>query len=177
MVDTMRLTCPTCGAKLEVTEDMERFACLHCGNEMLVIRRGGAASIEPVVRELERVRDGAVRTASELAIERLDRELIELRREKGQTGLGSCVLVLACSGVVALAACIALFAVGSQSPDTGSSLVCVGLMVAPAMVGLAFAFRRLQKGKQQEEELDSLIAGKIQERRRHQEVVGNVPRE
>lgn len=46
MLETTRLSCPTCGARLEVTEDMDRFACLHCGNEVLVIRRGGTPSLE-----------------------------------------------------------------------------------------------------------------------------------
>ena len=45
MVETIRLTCPTCGARLEVTEDMDRFACLHCGNEVLVTRRAGTATL------------------------------------------------------------------------------------------------------------------------------------
>ena len=44
--ETIRLTCPTCGARLEATEDIDRFACLHCGNEVLVTRRGGTPSIE-----------------------------------------------------------------------------------------------------------------------------------
>ena len=43
VVETIRLTCPNCRARLQVTEDMDRFACQHCGNEVLVTRRAGTA--------------------------------------------------------------------------------------------------------------------------------------
>lgn len=43
VVETIRLTCPTCRARLQVTQDMDRFACQHCGNEVLVTRRAGTA--------------------------------------------------------------------------------------------------------------------------------------
>ena len=41
MADFVTLSCPSCGGKLEVTRDIERFACAHCGREHIVKRTGG----------------------------------------------------------------------------------------------------------------------------------------
>ena len=41
MPDFITLTCPTCGAKLNITQDLERYACAHCGNEYITNRVGG----------------------------------------------------------------------------------------------------------------------------------------
>ncbi|MFL7795121.1 MAG: hypothetical protein AB8I69_23480 [Anaerolineae bacterium] len=30
-LDSITLTCPSCGGKLQVTNDIDRFACTHCG--------------------------------------------------------------------------------------------------------------------------------------------------
>lgn len=40
MADFITLSCPSCRAKLQITDDIDRFACLHCDNEHLVRRRG-----------------------------------------------------------------------------------------------------------------------------------------
>lgn len=49
------LFCPNCGGKLEITPDIDRFSCKHCGNEQLVHRTGGVVFLAPVVEELKRV--------------------------------------------------------------------------------------------------------------------------
>lgn len=36
MPDFVTLSCPTCGGQLQITKDIERFACGHCGNEHIV---------------------------------------------------------------------------------------------------------------------------------------------
>lgn len=81
MAEIIKLTCPACGGKLELTEDIERFACSYCGNEHVVIRRGGIVSLKPVVEELEQVRVGTDRVASELALARLENEMDDLRSD------------------------------------------------------------------------------------------------
>lgn len=73
--DFVTLTCPRCGGKLEVTKDMERFACAHCGTEHLVLRRGGTVSLAPVMEGIRQVKDTVDRTAAELAIVRLEKEI------------------------------------------------------------------------------------------------------
>jgi predicted RNA-binding Zn-ribbon protein involved in translation (DUF1610 family) len=79
MSDFVTLTCPSCGAKLEITPDMDRFACGYCGTEEIVRRAGGAISLAPVVEGLNQVRAGVDKTASELAIKRLREEIAILQ--------------------------------------------------------------------------------------------------
>lgn len=51
----IKLSCRSCGAKLELTDDIDRFTCLHCGSEWLVNRSGGIASLKAVEDKLEDV--------------------------------------------------------------------------------------------------------------------------
>lgn len=78
MPDFMPLTCPTCGGKLQITPDIERFVCTHCGNEHLVRRGAGIVSLAPVVDSMDALRRATDRTASELAIRRTRDEMAEL---------------------------------------------------------------------------------------------------
>ena len=80
MSDFVTLTCPSCGGKLQITNDIDRFACAHCGAEHAVRRGGGLVSLAPVVAEIRHVRSGVDRTASEMAIPRLTSELAQLER-------------------------------------------------------------------------------------------------
>jgi ribosomal protein S27AE len=48
MVDFITLSCPSCGNKLQITSDIDRFACGACGNEYVVIRKGGIVALKPV---------------------------------------------------------------------------------------------------------------------------------
>ena len=47
-VRLISLDCTGCGATLEISDDMERFACSYCGEQMAVQRRGGSGrQIDP----------------------------------------------------------------------------------------------------------------------------------
>lgn len=85
MTEFITLTCPSCSGKLEITEDIERFACAHCGTEHLIKRGGGIVSLAPVIENVSR---GVNSTASELALTRLKEELsdtkIKLHNAKDQ---------------------------------------------------------------------------------------------
>jgi predicted RNA-binding Zn-ribbon protein involved in translation (DUF1610 family) len=72
------LTCPSCGGKLQITNDIDRFACGHCGNEHVVKRSGGVVALAPVVEGLAKVQVGVDKTASELEVARIERELAVL---------------------------------------------------------------------------------------------------
>ena len=78
MSSSIVLTCPACGGKLEITNDIERFACAHCGREHVVRRGAGIVSLSPVVDAIKKVETGVDKTASELAIARLQREIDDL---------------------------------------------------------------------------------------------------
>lgn len=83
-MDFVTLSCPSCGGKLQITADIERFACSYCGTEHIVRRSGGIISLAPVVEGLKKVQTGVDKTASELAIQRLTREIAELERYYSQ---------------------------------------------------------------------------------------------
>ncbi len=81
MADYVTLTCPSCGGKLHVTNDLERFACGYCGTEHIVRRSGGIVSIAPVIEAVQQVKMGVDRTASELAIARIKGDMQKLSLE------------------------------------------------------------------------------------------------
>lgn len=81
MSEIISMSCPSCGGDLQIVEDIDQFACAHCGNEHIVKRFGNTISLAPVVDQLMRVQAGIDKTASELAIERLSREIGELEKE------------------------------------------------------------------------------------------------
>lgn len=78
MSDIVSLSCPNCNGRLEITQDIDRFSCAHCGTEHIVKRGGGIISLAPV---LENVSKGVDSTASELAIVRLDKEILSLNQK------------------------------------------------------------------------------------------------
>jgi uncharacterized protein YqgQ/ribosomal protein S27E len=82
MSEFITLTCPSCGGKLQITNNVERFACANCGNEHLVKREGGAIFLAPVVETLQNIQSGTDKTASELAISRLKNEIDEIEKIK-----------------------------------------------------------------------------------------------
>jgi hypothetical protein len=78
MADFISLSCPSCGGKLQITSDIDRFACAHCGNEHIVRRSGGIVSLAPVAESLNNIKAGVDKTASELAIKRLSDEISQI---------------------------------------------------------------------------------------------------
>ncbi len=76
------IKCPSCGAKLELTSDMDRFMCGYCGTEMITQRKGGTVSIKPLTEAINRVQVSTDKTAAELAIQRLKSEIDQLNIDK-----------------------------------------------------------------------------------------------
>jgi len=95
MPDFITLTCPQCGGKLQITNDIDRFACQYCGAEHIVRRGGGIVSLAPVMEKLQgieqgisqvitevgRVEKSSSKAAAELAINRIRGEIIEAEAE------------------------------------------------------------------------------------------------
>ena len=75
------LKCPSCGAPLQVKATVETFACAYCASTVQVERSGGAISLHLLKDALRGVQRGTDRTASELAIRRLNEELAQLNQE------------------------------------------------------------------------------------------------
>jgi ribosomal protein S27E len=74
----IKLNCANCGAKLDVYDDMDRFACGFCGTELIAQRRGGTIALKAVTEAIKRVQVGTDKTAAELALARLNEELKKL---------------------------------------------------------------------------------------------------
>jgi DNA-directed RNA polymerase subunit RPC12/RpoP len=90
----INLSCANCGGKLEVYDDMDRFACGYCGTEMLVQRRGGTVALKAVAEAIEKVRKGVDKTAAELAIVRLEKERSELLESEKKSDYSVGLLML-----------------------------------------------------------------------------------
>lgn len=128
------LSCKSCGAKLEVYSDMERFACGYCGTEMIVQRRGGTVALKGVTEAIQRVQVGTDKTAAELALVRLADEKKELEVKLGRLRADNtkeftlgCGGVLLCFGL--LSAVIALGRSEGLSAESG-----IGVPVAAMVV-------------------------------------------
>ena len=65
--DFVTLSCPSCGAKLQVTHELERFACGFCGIELTVQRGGGIISLAHVVEGLEQVQQSVAGAESKIS--------------------------------------------------------------------------------------------------------------
>jgi DNA-directed RNA polymerase subunit M/transcription elongation factor TFIIS len=81
MLDVTILTCPSCGGKLETTQDVDRFVCAHCGTEQIVRRDEDAIASASVSLELAEVKAQLDRATSELAAGQLEEEIEALRKE------------------------------------------------------------------------------------------------
>lgn len=81
MPELFTLTCPTCGAKLRVTNQIHLLVCAACGNEHMVHRDGGALYLAPIAQDVGKIRIGVDRTAAELAVARLSKEIADTNAE------------------------------------------------------------------------------------------------
>jgi predicted RNA-binding Zn-ribbon protein involved in translation (DUF1610 family) len=80
--DFVTLTCSSCGERLQVRDDIDRFACDSCGNEHLVQRQGGtvflAATSTVPVPDSQQISGSVDTTDAELAVVRLTNEVESL---------------------------------------------------------------------------------------------------
>ena len=70
-IRTVKLACISCGASLEIANDVEQIACAHCGTPQRLERSGGAIFLKGITDTLSQVKQGTDKTAAELAIVRL----------------------------------------------------------------------------------------------------------
>ena|GEM_PF-3226017 len=182
MAEIIKLTCPSCGAKLDLTKDVERFACSHCGNEHIVVRRGGIVSLKPVVEALEKVEAGTDRTASELAMARLEKEIYFLRQEMDKPDVGRDVMWLGAVafGLIAgLSLCLVIAMLRSISERTFDStdMVYLAFPTIIALITGAIA-RRLWRAQKPDKawtarkrRLKAQLDAKIAEYQKHRGIV------
>lgn len=84
VVRTVALRCASCGARLEISPDVDQFSCAYCGTEQCVVRSGGTIALKMIGEAIARVESASDRTAAELALQRLSGKIADLEREKSQ---------------------------------------------------------------------------------------------
>jgi hypothetical protein len=84
MLNSIPLKCPNCGANLEITPEMETFACGYCGASQMVTRSGGTVSLRLLTEGIAKVQAGTDKTAAELAIRRLREDYQSLENTYNQ---------------------------------------------------------------------------------------------
>ena len=78
------LACPACGASLTILTGVERLSCTYCAASLAVERRESDGISLSVIQRLQK---GMDRTAAELAIVRLNKEIRDVqRRLQAETG-------------------------------------------------------------------------------------------
>lgn len=179
MAEFATLTCPSCGAKLQVSNDLNRFACAHCGNEHVVNRNGGVVSLSPVVEELKGVRAGVDKTASELAIRRLKEEIADLHDQRNAIKGAGCIDSLfsrtGCFGVIGVfILSIVITNVAWNMDLDGNTIGAVSFGVGLAvLLGIAI-FMEVEGSKSvkiERDKINRLIAEKDQELNHHMNLV------
>jgi predicted RNA-binding Zn-ribbon protein involved in translation (DUF1610 family) len=161
------ISCPNCGAGLDVYSDMERFSCGYCGTAIMAERRGGTVSLKCVTEAIRKVQAGTDKTAAELALARLAKELaankaavqaIE-RRDLG-TSAG-------CAGLVAFVAVTVLAMLVIPSSLSGLVLlVGGGLGLFVSVLVYNDAYRRREAGLEPLRSIAKEIEGKMETARK-----------
>jgi predicted RNA-binding Zn-ribbon protein involved in translation (DUF1610 family) len=129
------LKCPSCGAKLNVHDDMDRFACGYCGNEIAVQRRGGTVALRSITEAIRQVAVGTDRTAAELALQRLEKELNELNGGHNKALENPAVFGLL--GILVAIFGLPMTWVGISESEAGTAITGVILLTVGAAIVLA----------------------------------------
>ncbi len=69
--------CPSCGAALEVAEEVSRVTCDACGNEHEVKHVGGRVTLHIISSIKKKIEEGFDKAESEAALSKLKKEIKE----------------------------------------------------------------------------------------------------
>lgn len=179
MPDFITMSCPSCGGKLQITNDIERFACAYCGTEHIVKRIGGVISLAPVIEEMKATRKAAEQsvvevkgvrkatdnTASELAMARIDKEHINLSAIKEKESL-----LRGCDNTfnIILAICFLIFGFILISMDYSGAAIIAWII---SFIFIILVGRNAAKRKKRREEIDLRLATLREEYQRHKNIV------
>ncbi len=171
MADFIKLTCPSCNGKLKITDDIDRFACAHCGTEFLVNRKGGIISLHPIVNELKNVKKGVDKTASELAIKRLDKEISEIAQKIKNLEANKYEPLKSSFGGFISAV---LFTAFYLWVDSDPYIICVGLLILVDIGTFIFLVSEINSISEFNDRIDNLHnqkVNKIKQLQRHRRIV------
>jgi len=163
MADFTIITCPQCNNKLQIGKNVGQFACESCGTEFVVDRSGGIISILPLVEGIRKVQTGVDKTAAELALARLRRDIEQLQEDyrgidkDDNTGLYV-------GGV------IAFFIGGIVVSNDGGGVIGAILIVGGILVVIGGISASMDKNKTKQE-ISKKIRQKQSESANHEKVV------
>jgi len=164
----LKLDCVGCGAPLDIAPDLNRFACGYCGAQQMVHRRGGTVSLTKLQTAVQAVQRATDRTAAELALPRLARELVEAEAsmksalalaQKRRLSAGSSRKIISLTAVL-LWVPFGPLAIAAVSPSEGVTRV---LLMAWLIVLIAFPIYLNRRYKPPPDE-SSAIRAKYTER-------------
>ncbi|PKO02222.1 MAG: hypothetical protein CVU43_08890 [Chloroflexi bacterium HGW-Chloroflexi-5] len=76
MNDFILMTCPTCGGKIKIQQDVNQLVCIQCGNEFIVRRDENSIGLVPIIEKLGKINIGVDRTSYELSVRRIKEEIV-----------------------------------------------------------------------------------------------------
>lgn len=169
-VRIVSLKCPQCGGALQVSPEMQHFACGYCGGSVVVSRSGGTISLG-LEQVLANVQKGTDKTAAELAIPRLEREIREkedeiqaetlnatkVKEDAGSTATVGCLALV----ILSVFGAMAFMMVTAEVSFGILSLIPVGVfLVASAILWVSWSGRhaKAQALAQREEEIKARLA-------------------
>ena len=77
-MEIISMTCRQCGGSLKISKDADQIICQHCGTEYLISFNEGAVSVKLLSEGLKKIQVSTDKTASELALARLNKEKEDL---------------------------------------------------------------------------------------------------
>ena len=177
--DFITLACPNCGGKLNITSDLERFACQFCGNEHIVRRSGGTVSLEPVMammntlnESMSRVSAISEKQAAEMAIKRLDKEIEEIQKQSAQLEEGSSTS-WAFFGISAVVLFMSIFVIIIAEGERIINVIFVPVGILSGfmtLIGFIVLLSVSSNKKKRRKEIDAAFTQKLAERARNKQI-------
>ena len=142
----IKLQCTNCGAKLEITSDLDVFACGYCGIQQVVHRQGEVIALKKLTETIERVQGEVERTAAEVTMMRLQQENAEYQRRCGDLEMRMrAPSKLKKAALVYLGAGMGLVVVGGSSQAGGLAAMGALLFVLGLILGFLYLNRRAKR--------------------------------
>jgi hypothetical protein len=81
-MNVVPLSCPSCGAQGNIRLGDNGYTCLYCSSQFSIVMNQGEVSLGPLEKYVSKISGNIDKTASELAINRLQGEIASLNEKK-----------------------------------------------------------------------------------------------
>jgi hypothetical protein len=144
MSDNTILNCPSCGAQLRITADLDRVTCQNCHNGFVVNRLAGGIALDPFAKEMKPAASVSLNHA-EQAVQRLKGEISQLEKDisriKSRDGI-SFYRLLWLIPIVLIPVGVAVWLIFS-AVDVAVGMIAIGLAAT-----LIISLGNIEKAKQ-----------------------------